>query len=316
MHELQMSVLNIEGEIVKLKQQKNAIILAHYYQESDIQDIADFIGDSLDLSKKAKNSNADVIIFAGVRFMAEVAKILNPKARVFIPDRNAGCSLEDSCQAQDLAKFKQHNPNHFVVSYINCSTQVKALSDIICTSTNAEKIIRSIPKEKPILFAPDRHLGAYLIKTIGREMTLWQGSCIVHERFSEKNLVKLKTQHTDAKVIAHPECPEALLKYADFIGSTSKLLEYSKTGKKFIVMTEHGIIHQMKKANPDAEFLTVPYLERDGVTCINCNNCEFMKMNTMEKIHNALKNEVNEIIIPEELRLQAKKSLDAMLAIS
>ena len=311
-----MSVLNIEGEIVKLKQQKNAIILAHYYQESDIQDIADFIGDSLDLSKKAKNSNADVIIFAGVRFMAEVAKILNPKARVFIPDRNAGCSLEDSCQAQDLAKFKQHNPNHFVVSYINCSTQVKALSDIICTSTNAEKIIRSIPKEKPILFAPDRHLGAYLIKTIGREMTLWQGSCIVHERFSEKNLVKLKTQHTDAKVIAHPECPEALLKYADFIGSTSKLLEYSKTGKKFIVMTEHGIIHQMKKANPDAEFLTVPYLERDGVTCINCNNCEFMKMNTMEKIHNALKNEVNEIIIPEELRLQAKKSLDAMLAIS
>ncbi|MDA0617566.1 MAG: quinolinate synthase NadA [Proteobacteria bacterium] len=316
MHELQMSVLNIEGEIVKLKQQKNAIILAHYYQESDIQDIADFIGDSLDLSKKAKNSNADVIIFAGVRFMAEVAKILNPKARVFIPDRNAGCSLEDSCQAQDLAKFKQQNPNHFVVSYINCSTQVKALSDIICTSTNAEKIIRSIPKEKPILFAPDRHLGAYLIKTIGREMTLWQGSCIVHERFSEKNLVKLKTQHTDAKVIAHPECPEALLKYADFIGSTSKLLEYSKTGKKFIVMTEHGIIHQMKKANPDAEFLTVPYLERDGVTCINCNNCEFMKMNTMEKIHNALKNEVNEIIIPEELRLQAKKSLDAMLAIS
>lgn len=311
-----MSVLNIEHEIAKLKKEKNAIILAHYYQESDIQDIADFIGDSLDLSKKAKNSNADVIIFAGVRFMAEVAKILNPSARVFIPDLKAGCSLEDSCQAKDLAKFKEQNPNHFVVSYINCSTEVKALSDIICTSTNAEKIIHSIPKAKPILFAPDRHLGSYLIKTLNREMTLWQGSCIVHERFSEKNLVKLKTQHSDAKIIAHPECPEALLKYADFIGSTSKLLEYSKTGKKFIVMTEHGIIHQMKKSNPNAEFLTVPYLERDGLTCVNCNNCEFMKMNTMEKIYDAIKNEKNEIIIPESLRLQARKSLDAMLAIS
>lgn len=313
----QMSVFNIEDEILKLKQKKNAIILAHYYQDSEIQDIADFIGDSLELSKKAKASNAKIIIFAGVRFMAEVAKILNPEARVFIPDRNAGCSLEDSCQAEDLAKFKQKHPNHVVVSYINCSTHVKALSDIICTSSNAEKVINSIPKDRPILFAPDRHLGNYLSKTIGRKMTLWNGSCIVHERFSEKNLVKLKTANPDAKIIAHPECPEVLLKYAHFIGSTSKLLKYTEgNGGKFIVLTEHGIIHQMKKANPSAEFITVPYLERDGVTCINCNSCEFMKMNTMEKIYDVLKNEKNEIIIPEKLRIQAKKSLDAMLAIS
>lgn len=312
-----MSGLNIENEIARLKQEKNAIILAHYYQDSEIQDIADFIGDSLDLSKKAQASQADIIIFAGVRFMAEVAKILNPKAKVFIPDLNAGCSLEDSCKAEDLASFKQKYPDHTVISYINCSTHVKALSDIICTSTNAEKIIKSIPKEKPILFAPDRHLGGYLIKTLGREMTLWNGSCIVHERFSEKNLVKLKTQNPDAQIIAHPECPETLLKYADFIGSTSKLLKFTQgNGGKFIVLTEHGIIHQMKKLNTQAEFLTVPYLERDGVTCINCNSCEFMKLNTVEKIYDILKNEKNEVIIPEKLRLKAKKSLDAMLDLS
>ena len=307
---------NIEREILRLKKEKNAIILAHYYQDSEIQDIADFIGDSLDLSKKAKNSEAKMIIFAGVRFMAEVAKILNPSVRVFIPDLKAGCSLEDSCEAVNLAKFKEKHPNHVVVSYINCSTHVKALSDIICTSTNAEKIIRSIPKEKEILFAPDRHLGGYLKKTIGRKMTLWNGSCIVHERFSEHNLVKLKVNHPDAKIIAHPECPESLLKYANFIGSTSKLLNFTKEGNKFIVMTEHGIIHQMQKLNPKAEFLTVPYLERDGVTCINCNSCHFMKMNTMEKILDVLKTEKNEIIMEEQLRLNAKKPLDAMLLLS
>lgn len=312
----ELFVGSIQQEILTLKKQKNAIILAHYYQDSEIQDIADFIGDSLDLSKKAQSSSAEVIIFAGVRFMAEVAKILNPMARVFIPDTKAGCSLEDSCKAEDLATFKQQNPHHLVISYINCSTKVKALSDIICTSTNAEKIIKSIPPEKPILFAPDRHLGGYLQKITGRKMTLWNGSCIVHERFSEKNLVKLKTQHPDAKIIAHPECPEALLKYADFIGSTSKLLNFSASGNKFIVLTEHGIIHQMKKHNPNAEFLTVPYLERDGTTCISCNSCEFMKMNTMEKILDALKNEKNEVLIPETLRLKAKQPLDAMLTLS
>jgi quinolinate synthase len=306
----------MEARILELKKQKNAIILAHYYQDSEIQDIADFIGDSLELSKKAAASSANVIVFAGVRFMSEVAKILNPTATVLIPDSNAGCSLEDSCKAEDLAKFKAQNPEHIVVSYINCSTQVKALSDIICTSSNAERIIKSIPENKPILFAPDRHLGNYLQKITGRKMTLWQGSCIVHERFSEKNLVQLKTQNPDAQIIAHPECPESLLKYAHFIGSTSKLLEFSTNSNgKFIVLTEHGIIHQMQKANPKAEFITVPYLERDGISCINCNACPYMKMNTMEKILDCLENNSNEIIISEYLRLQAKKPLDAMLHI-
>ncbi len=311
----------MEARILELKKQKNAIILAHYYQDSEIQDIADFIGDSLELSKKAAASSAEVIVFAGVRFMSEVAKILNPKATVLIPDVNAGCSLEDSCKAEDLAKFKEQNPEHIVVSYINCSTQVKALSDIICTSSNAERIIKSIPQDKPILFAPDRHLGNYLQKITGRKMTLWQGSCMVHERFSEKNLMQLKTQNPDAQIIAHPECPESLLKYAHFIGSTSKLLEFSTNGNgkdsngKFIVLTEHGIIHQMQKANPKAEFITVPYLERDGISCINCNACPYMKMNTMEKILDCLENNSNEIIISEDLRLQAKKPLDAMLKI-
>ena len=309
-------MIAIEDKILELKKQRNAIILAHYYQDSEIQDIADFIGDSLELSKKAAASSADVIVFAGVRFMSEVAKILNPNAKVLIPDSNAGCSLEDSCKAEDLAKFKEQNPEHVVVSYINCSTQVKALSDIICTSSNAERIIKSIPANKPILFAPDRHLGGYLQKITGRKMTLWQGSCIVHERFSEKNLVQLKIQNPDAQIIAHPECPESLLKYANFIGSTSKLLEFSTNRNgKFIVLTEHGIIHQMQKSNPNAEFITVPYLERDGISCINCNACPFMKMNTMEKILDCLENNSNEIIIPEELRLQAKKPLDAMLSI-
>jgi len=307
-------MLNVEARILELKKQRNAIILAHYYQDSEIQDIADFIGDSLELSKKAAASSANVIVFAGVRFMSEVAKILNPTATVLIPDSNAGCSLEDSCKAEDLAKFKEQNPEHIVVSYINCSTQVKALSDIICTSSNAERIIKSIPENKPILFAPDRHLGNYLQKITGRKMTLWQGSCIVHERFSEKNLVQLKTQNPDAQIIAHPECPESLLKYAHFIGSTSKLLEFSTNSNgKFIVLTEHGIIHQMQKANPKAEFITVPYLERDGISCINCNACPYMKMNTMEKILDCLENNSNEIIISEYLRLQAKKPLDAML---
>lgn len=309
-------MLNVEARILELKKERNAIILAHYYQDSEIQDIADFIGDSLELSKKAAASSANVIVFAGVRFMSEVAKILNPNATVLIPDVNAGCSLEDSCKAEDLAKFKEQNPEHIVVSYINCSTQVKALSDIICTSSNAERIIKSIPENKPILFAPDRHLGNYLQKITGRKMTLWQGSCIVHERFSEKNLVQLKTQHPDAQIIAHPECPESLLKYAHFIGSTSKLLEFSTNSNgKFIVLTEHGIIHQMQKANPNAQFITVPYLERDGISCINCNACPYMKMNTMEKILDCLENNSNEIIISEDLRLQAKKPLDAMIQI-
>lgn len=307
----------LEQKITRLKSEKNAIILAHYYQDSNIQDIADFIGDSLELSKFAQKSQAKIIVFAGVRFMAEVAKILNPNVKVLVPDLLAGCSLEDSCKAEDLAEFKKQNPDYFVISYINCSTEVKALSDIICTSSNAVKVINSVPPEKPILFAPDRFLGAYLEKITGRQMKMWHGSCIVHERFSEKELVKMKIQNPDAKVIAHPECPESLLKHTDFIGSTSKLLEYTqKNSGKFIVLTEHGIIHQMQKHNPEAQFLTVPYLERDGIACVNCNSCEFMKMNTMDKIHTVLEKEINEIVIPEELRLKAKISLDRMLSIS
>jgi len=309
---------DLQAQIKEIKKQKNAIILAHYYQDSEIQEIADFIGDSLELSKKAATSSSETIIFAGVRFMAEVAKILNPKARVFIPSLKAGCSLEDSCKAEDLAEFKKRNPNHVVVSYINCSTHVKALSDIICTSSNAQKVIESIPPEKQILFAPDRHLGGYLEKITGRKMTLWQGSCIVHERFSLEHLIKMQAQNEDALTIAHPECPENLLKHAQFIGSTSKLLnfvEHEKSANKFIVLTEAGIIHQMQKIRQDATFLTVPYLERDGVSCINCNNCHFMKMNTMEKILDVLNTEKNEILLEENLRLAAKKPLDAMLAL-
>ena len=306
--------ISIEDEILHLKREKNAIILAHYYQDEDIQDIADFVGDSLDLSKKAEKNDADVIVFCGVKFMAEVAKILSPSKKVILPDINAGCSLEESCQVKDFKKFKRNYPNHKVVTYINCSADIKAESDIIVTSSNAEKIINSIPEDEKIIFAPDKHLGNYLMKKTKRDMVLWDGSCIVHITFSERELIKLKVRHDDAKIIAHPECPEDILKHADFIGSTSSLLKFvnQDSSQKFIVATEPHIIHQMKKLEPNKEYLIAPGV--DG-NC-SCSNCPFMELNTMEKLRDCLKNLSPEILIENELILRAKKSLNTMLKLS
>ncbi|MBT4878421.1 MAG: quinolinate synthase NadA [Alphaproteobacteria bacterium] len=310
------NILSLEKNINKLKQDKNVVILAHYYQTDDIQDIADFVGDSLDLSKKAASTDADVILFCGVKFMAEVAKILNPTKKVLVPDLNAGCSLEESCPADKFAQFVK-SENSVVVSYINCSADIKALSDIIVTSSNAEKIIKSIPAEKEIIFAPDKNLGNYLIKKTGRKMKLWNGSCIVHEQFSYKSLVKLKERHQDALIIAHPECPENLLDSADFIGSTSRLLSFveQNKGRDFIVLTESGIIHQMKKLSKNSNFYVVPAIKED-ISCVNCSNCPHMKLNTMEKIYEVLTEENNEITLSDNLRIRAKKPLSRMLELS
>ncbi len=311
---LEKNFISIEDEILHLKREKNAIILAHYYQDEDIQDIADFVGDSLDLSKKAEKNDADVIVFCGVKFMAEVAKILSPSKKVILPDINAGCSLEESCQVKDFKKFKRNYPNHKVVTYINCSADIKAESDIIVTSSNAEKIINSIPEDEKIIFAPDKHLGNYLMKKTKRDMVLWDGSCIVHITFSERELIKLKVRHDDAKIIAHPECPEDILKHADFIGSTSSLLNFvnQDSSQKFVVATEPHIIHQMKKLEPNKEYLIAPGV--DG-NC-SCSNCPFMELNTMEKLRDCLKNLSPEILIENELILRAKKSLNTMLKLS
>jgi len=304
----------IEEEIDHLKKKNNAVILAHFYQDEDIQDIADFIGDSLDLSKKAQTAQADVIVFCGVRFMAEVAKILNPKKKVILPDINAGCSLEESCRPEKFSLFKQKYPDHIVLSYINCSSEIKALSDIIVTSSNAEKIIRGLPLNQKIIFAPDKHLGAYLNKITGRNMLLWDGSCIVHETFSEKEIVKLKVRNSDAKVIAHPECPESILNHADFIGSTSSLLKFTSSSQanKFIVATEPHIIHQMKKNEPRKDFIVAPGNNGD----CSCSNCPFMELNTLEKLRDCLLNLSPEINIKNELILKAKKPLNLMLKLS
>jgi quinolinate synthase len=309
---------NIEEAILKLKKEKNAILLAHYYQESEIQDIADFIGDSYELSKKAKGADAEIILFAGVKFMAETAKILNPSKKVLVPDLEAGCSLESSCKAEDFAKFRELHKDHIAITYINCSAEVKALSDIICTSSNAQKILSKLPQDQKIIFAPDRFLGGYLNKITGRNMLLWNGSCMVHERFSEEELIKLSQKHSNAYIIAHPECPDALLKHTKHIGSTSFLLNFAKErqGEEFIVLTEPGIIHQMQKNNPSGKFYTVPYLERDGVSCVSCNNCPFMKLNTLEKVFLTLASEENEITIDEEIRKKAEKSLNKMLELA
>jgi quinolinate synthase len=305
--------LDLEQEIQKLKKELNAVILAHYYQDSEIQDIADFIGDSYELSKRARESNADVIVFCGVKFMAEAALILNPGKKVLIPDLQAGCSLESSCPPHLFKQFREQYPDHVAVTYINCSAEIKALSDIIVTSSSAEKIINSIPKDKPILFAPDKHLGKYLIKLTGRDMVLWNGSCVVHENFSEKELVKLKTNLPHAHIIAHPECPEHLLNHADFIGSTSALLNYTKehAGKEFIVLTEPGIIHQMHKISPNSKFHDVPSLNQAG--CTSCSLCPFMKLNNLEKIYLCMKNQSPQITLPIEVVKKAKLSLDRML---
>jgi quinolinate synthase len=305
--------LDLFEEISYLKKEKNAVILAHYYQDANIQDIADYIGDSLGLAQEAQKSEADIILFAGVHFMAETAKILNPGKKVLIPDLNAGCSLADSCPPDEFAKFKAKHPDHTVITYINCTAEMKALSDIICTSSNAVQIVESLPKDQPIIFAPDKNLGAYINKKTGRNMLLWNGSCMVHEIFSLEKLIKLKAQHPSAKVIAHPECEAPILEHADFIGSTTALLNYSKrsTDKEFIVLTETGILHQMQKASPEKTFIPAP----PNNSCA-CNDCPYMKLNTIEKIYVALKYEQPELLMSEELITKAKAPILKMLELS
>ena len=306
--------LDLKEEILKLKKQLNAVLLAHYYQESEIQDIADFVGDSLELARRAKSTDADVIVFAGVHFMAETAKILNPNKLVLIPDLEASCSLAEGCPADEFKKFREAHPEHIAITYINCTAEVKALSDIICTSSNAEKIINQIPPEKPILFSPARNLGKYLIKKTGREMLLWDGSCIVHETFSERKIIELKVRYPEAKLIAHPECEEPVLMHADFIGSTSKLLKFVQedSANSYIVATETGIIHQMKKVCPEKFFIPAPPQDE---SC-SCNECPYMKLNTMEKVYLCMKNKFPEIVLDEELRLKALKPIERMLEMS
>lgn len=308
------SKIDLKFEIKKLKEELNAVILAHYYQESEIQDIADFVGDSLELAKQAKSTNADVIVFAGVHFMAETAKILNPDKLVLLPDLEAGCSLAEGCPPEDFKAFREKHPDHIAITYINCSADVKALSDIICTSSSAEKIINQIPKDQPILFSPDRNLGKYLIKKTGREMLLWDGSCIVHETFSERKIIDLKIKYPKAKLISHPECEEPILMHSDFIGSTSKLLKFVQddSAKQFIVATETGIIHQMKKAAPEKEYIPAP---PEDDTC-SCNECPYMKLNTLEKLYLCMKNRYPEIVMDEEIRSKALLPIEKMLAMS
>jgi quinolinate synthase len=306
--------LDLVEAINTLRREKNAIILAHYYQDGEIQDLADFVGDSLDLSRKAANTDADMIVFCGVRFMGEVAKILSPGKTVVIPDAEAGCSLEESCKADSFRRFREANPEHLAVTYINCSAEVKALSDVIVTSSNAELIVNSLPKDKPILFAPDRHLGAWVARRTGRDLTLWPGSCIIHEQFSEKELIKLKVRHPKALVAAHPECPDAILTHADHVGSTRGILDFvlKSPGDEFIIATEPHIIHQMQKAAPGKTFIPAP--GADG-GC-SCADCPFMAKNTLEKIYLAMLNRAPAIEIPEALRVEALKPLERMLELS
>jgi quinolinate synthase len=301
---------DLEQGIRDLRRELNAVILSHYYQDSEIQDLADFVGDSLQLSQQAARTEADVIVFCGVYFMAETAKILNPTKTVLLPDTRAGCSLADGCPASLFLPFRQRYPDHIVISYINCSAEIKALSDIICTSSNAEKIIRQIPADQPILFAPDRHLGRYLIKKTGREMVLWQGTCVVHESFSERELVRLKVRHPLAKVVAHPECDAEILRHADFIASTSGLLEYTRSSPatEFIIATEPGIIHQMSKSHPEKTFIPLP-----GESGCACNECPYMRLNTMEKLYPCMRNRSPEIIIEEGIRQRALLPIRRML---
>jgi len=305
--------IDLFAEIEKLKKEKNAIILAHYYQEPDIQDVADFIGDSLGLAQQAEKTTADIIVFAGVHFMAETAKIINPDKKVLLPDLKAGCSLSDSAPPALFKLFKDKHPEHLIITYINCSAGMKALSDIICTSSNAEKIIESLPKEQKIIFAPDKNLGAWLNKKTGRNMVLWNGACMVHEIFSLEKITKLKIRHPEAKVIAHPECEDAVLAVADYIGSTTGLLKYSQenSSTEFIVVTETGILHQMQKASPKKTFIPAP----PNNSCA-CNDCPHMKLNTLEKLYLCMEYELPEISMDEELRIAAKKPIDRMLEIS
>jgi quinolinate synthase len=305
--------LDLFAEIERLKKEKNAVLLAHYYQEPDIQDVADYIGDSLGLAQKAAQTDADIIVFAGVHFMAETAKIVNPSKKVLLPDLKAGCSLADSAPVDQFRAFKAKHPDHLVVSYINCTADIKAESDIICTSSNAKAIIDSLPADQPILFTPDRNLGAWLNKVTGRNMLLWNGACMVHEIFSLEKITKLKIRHPEAKFIAHPECEEAVLALADFIGSTTQLLKYTQINEatSFIVATETGILHQMQQESPNKTFIPAP----PNNNCA-CNDCPHMKLNTLEKIYLCMEYELPEITMDEALRLAAKKPMDRMLEIS
>ena len=317
----QLGYLNIEpdptldlvAEIQKLKKEKNAIILAHYYQESDIQDVADYVGDSLGLSQQAASTEADIIVFAGVHFMAETAKVLSPHKKVLLPDLKAGCSLADSCPPDLFRKFKEKYPDHIVVSYINCTAEIKTLTDICCTSTNAVHIINSIPKDQPIIFAPDRNLGAYLIKKTGRDLVLWNGTCMVHEIFSNEKITKLMARHPEAKLIAHPECEAIILEKAHYIGSTSGLLKYTQTdpADTFIVATETGIIHQMQLKSPNKTFIPAP---PDNLCA--CNDCPHMKRNTLEKLYTCMVHELPEIHLEDWIIRDARASIDRMLEIS
>ncbi len=305
--------LDLFDEIEKLKKEKNAVVLAHYYQEPDIQDIADYIGDSLGLSQKAAETNADVIVFAGVHFMAETAKILSPEKKVLLPDLKAGCSLSDSCPPHLFAKFKEKYPDHLVITYVNCSAELKALSDIVCTSANAVQIVNSLPKDQKIIFGPDKNLGAYVAKKTGRDLVLWNGACMVHEIFSIQRINKLKERHPEAKFIAHPECEDVILSMADYIGSTTGLLKYSinSDAKEFIVATESGIIHQMEKANPGKVFIPAP----PNNACA-CNDCPHMKRNTLEKLYLCLKNGLPEVDVPMHVVEKARLPIERMLEIS
>ncbi len=306
--------MDLVAEINRLRREKNAVILAHYYQDGAIQDIADFVGDSLDLSRKAASTDADMIVFCGVRFMAEVAKILSPEKKVVLPDMAAGCSLEDSCPPDDFKAFVEAHPDHMVLSYINCSAEVKALTDIIVTSSNAEHIVSQLPADQKLIFAPDRHLGGYLSRKLGRDMLLWPGTCIVHERFSEKELIKLQARHPGAPVAAHPECPDQIIRHADHVGSTSSILKFctETDAETIIVATEPGIIHQMEKAAPEKTFIGAP--GADG-NC-SCNTCPFMALNTMDKLYLCLKAEGPEIVLDEATRIRAEAPLRRMLEMS
>ena len=306
-----LSGIDIRAEIERLRKERNAVILAHYYQKPEIQDLADYIGDSLELSRRAAETDAEVIAFCGVKFMAETAKILAPEKTVILPDLDAGCSLEDSCPPEKFAAFRAAHPDHIALTYINCSTEVKALSDIIVTSSSAEVILSQIPPEQKIIFGPDRHLGGYLSRKFGRDMLLWPGVCIVHEAFSETELLKLKAQHPGAPVAAHPECPPHIVDHADYVGSTSGILNYAKAfeGDTLIVATEPHIIHQMQLALPNKNFIGAP--GADGQCA--CNICPYMALNTLEKLYLALRDLKPQVHIEESLRLQAKKSLDRML---
>ena len=305
--------LDLFVEIENLKKKKNAVILAHYYQDADIQDVADYIGDSLGLSQKAASTDADIILFAGVHFMAETAKILSPNKKVILPDLKAGCSLADTCPADLFSKFKSNYPDHIVITYVNCSAEIKALSDIVCTSSNAVQIVNSLPKDQKIIFAPDKNLGAYVQKMTGREMVLWNGACMVHEIFSLEKITKLMNRYPNAEFIAHPECEESVLNLAHFIGSTTALLNYTINSKKneFIVATESGILHQMIQSSPTKTFIPAP----PNSNCA-CNDCPHMKLNTLEKVYNCLKFEQPELLLSEDIISKARLPIIKMLDIS